>query len=523
MKQKPNVLHLFVDQQRFDTIHALGNPVIRTPNLDRLVRSGIAFTDAYTPSPVCIAARCSMIHGQYPVHTGCCDNMAMPEDNRDTLMTALTRSGYRTHGIGKCHFAPDLYALRGFQTREIQEEGGFSALDRHPYLSYLYERGYHHLLEPHGIRGEMYYVPQPSQLPARDHPTQWIGDRSVRFIHEQADQNEPWYLFSSFIHPHPPFAPPNPWHKLYRPDQMPLPNLPDDFESLQTLVNRCQNRYKYRDNAFDLNLVRSIKAYYYACISFVDYQIGRILDELDRSGQTDRTLIIFTADHGEHLGDYQCFGKRSMHDSCSRIPLILSMPGLFAGGRVCHETASLIDLAPTILSVAGASIDTHPLDGVDLAQLAAGQSKRESVFSHNYFDGSAFLESDADFSSYIADRDNRFAVFSAYLAVNQNWKYIYSAPDNRAFLFDRKTDPKETRDFSCNPFLSDVRQQMNAQLVAYVKQNPSDRAVENDDFRAFRLPPFVRNPDAGHLIQDSYTPWSSALIPGYSDQMARGC
>lgn len=519
MNHKPNILHLFVDQQRFDTIRSLGNPVIKTPNLDRLVRSGIAFTSAYTPSPVCIAARCSMIYGQYPVHTGCSDNIPMPEDGRDTFMSVLTRSGYRTHGIGKCHFSPDLYAMRGFQTREIQEEGGGTSLERQHYLRYLHEQGYHHLLEPNGIRGEMYYIPQPSQLPARDHPSQWIGDRSVRFIREQAGQRDPWYLFASFIHPHPPFAPPNPWHKLYRPDRMPLPNLPDDFESLQTLVNRCQNRYKYRDNGFDLNLIRAIKAYYYACISFVDHQIGQILDELDRTGQTDQTLIIFTADHGEHLGDYRCFGKRSMHDSCARIPLILSLPGLFDGSRICDEPASLVDIAPTILSLANASFDTHHPDGVDLAQLAAGTITQDAVFSHNFFDGSTFLERDADFASFISDRDNRFAVFSSYMAVNHDWKYVYSAPDSRGFLFDRQTDPRETRNVAGNPFLSGIRQHMNAVLVDYVKQGQPSCAIENDEFRSFRLPPFVRDPDAGHLIQDGYTPWSLAAIPGYTDDV----
>ena len=186
----------------------------------------------------------------------------------------------------------------------------------------------------------MYYIPQPSPLAPEDHPPQWIGDRSVDFITRQAGHPDPWYLFASFIHPHPPFAPPNPWHKLYRPDQMPLPNRPDAFETLQTLVNRCQNRYKYRDNGFDLNLVRAIKAYYYACISVVDFQVGRLLDALEQTGQIDQTLIGFTADHGEHLGDYQCFGKRSMHDSCARIPLIVAQPGRFAAGQVCDEPVS---------------------------------------------------------------------------------------------------------------------------------------------------------------------------------------
>ena len=312
---QPNILHLFTDMQRFDTIAALGNNVIKTPNLDRLCRKGVAFTNAYSPSPVCVSARCSMITGQYPHNTGCYENGHMPTDGRQSFMAALNENGYRTHGIGKCHFTPDKFALRGFETREVQEECGESSKDqdKHHYIKYLNEKGYGHICEEHGIRGEMYYTPQPSQIPAEDHPTQWIGDRSINFLKEQ--QEGPWYLYASFIHPHPPFTPPNPWHKLYRPSMMPLPEVPDDWENLLTYVNKVQNRYKYADQGMSNHQMRLIKAYYYACISFVDYQIGRILDTLESTGQLDNTLILFSSDHGEHLGDRNSLGKRSMHDS----------------------------------------------------------------------------------------------------------------------------------------------------------------------------------------------------------------
>jgi arylsulfatase A-like enzyme len=412
---------------------------------------------------------------------------------------------------------PDLFALRGFQTREIQEEGSGASLDRLPYLRHLHEQGYRHLLEPNGIRGEMYYVPQPSQLPARDHPSQWIGDRSVRFISEQAGQEDPWYLFSSFIHPHPPFAPPNPWHKLYRPDRMALPNIPENWEALLTFVNRCQNRYKYRDNGYDRNLVRAIKAYYYACISFVDYQVGRILDALEQTGQLDRTLIVFTADHGEHLGDYRCFGKRSMHDSCARIPLILSLPGRFSGGLRCDEAASLVDLAPTLLAAADAEIRTHAADGVDLARLQRGAVRRPFVFAELSFPGNRFLDRDQTFETLIADQETRLAVFSTYMAANRDWKYFYSAPDNRAFLFDKQADPGETRNVLDNPFTQEARQTVHHALLDHLRQCGATRGLRDDDFIPFAVPPFVSDPDAGHLIQDYYTPWTDAAIPGYTD------
>ncbi|WP_143160475.1 sulfatase family protein [Clostridium grantii] len=514
---KPNILHIFVDQQRFDTIGALNNPIIKTPNINRLVKTGVAFTNAYAPSPVCVAARCSMIHGQYPANTGCFENDLMPLDNRQTLMDVLTKGGYRTHGIGKCHFTPDALALKGFQTREVQEELGVESVENYPYMEYLQEKGYKHLCEPNGVRGEMYYIPQPSQLPPEDHPSQWIGDRTVDFIKENGDNNEPWYLFSSFIHPHPPFAPPNPWHKLYRPSQMPLPNIPDEFESLHTFVNKCQNRYKYRDNGFDKNLIRTMKAYYYACISFVDYQIGRILDELEKTGNKNNTMIIFTADHGEHLGDYRCVGKRSMHDSCARIPLIIKQPGKFDGGVICEEAASLVDLAPTILGAAELKMETHNMDGVDLYSLIKGDITRKYVFGQLNYNGMDFIDADADFENYVTNKECKRAAFSTYMAANSDWKYFYSAPDNREFLFNKKYDPKETRNVVSNPFYKEELKNIKSSLINHLKECGETFGIEGSDWKAHKLPPFTKDPDRGLLIQDGYTPWVDTYIPGYTD------
>lgn len=514
MSQKPNILHFFVDQQRFDTIRALGNPVIKTPNLDRLCIDGIAFTNAYSPSPVCIAARCSMIYGQYPMNTGCYENTIMPTDSRQSFMDALTAAGYRTHGIGKCHYTPDSYALRGFQSRERQEEGGARNLEGNPYLKAIYDAGYKHICEAFGIRGEMYYIPQPSQLPPELHPTQWIGDRSINFIKNNTTQ--PWYLFSSFIHPHPPFTPPNPWHKLYRAPLMPLPNVPPDVESLQTYVNRCQNRYKYRDHGLDSNLLRCIKAYYYACISFIDFQIGRILDALESTGQLDNTLILFTGDHGEHLGDYNCFGKRSMHDSCARIPFILSMPGRFEGGMTCDAPISLVDVAPTLLSVAGTSINTHETDGVDVFDILTKSLDRQIVFSqHSYAHGNPVDSSIPQ--EYRDDPELWRAAMSQYMAVSREWKYFYSAPDNQEFLFDKIHDPHETRNKSGIVFCQKALADMRNSLFEHLKKGGETRGIDGDHWRKFPKPELPSDPDAGLLIQDGYTPWTDISIPGYSD------
>jgi arylsulfatase A-like enzyme len=430
------------------------------------------------------------MYGQYPSNSGCYENgFPMPTDGRPSFADALTAAGYRTHAVGKCHFTPDSLAGRGFQTRDTQGEIVRSP-EKDDYLKHLHAAGFGHVCDPHGARGELYYVPQIAQMPAELHP--WIGERTVSFVEEHAGASHPWLCFSSYIHPHPPFAPPNPWHKLYRSALMSLPNVPADAASLHTYINRRQNRYKYRDQGLDRNLVRSMKAHYYAAISFVDFQIGRTLEALERTGQLDNTLILFTSDHGELLGDYNCFGKRSMHDAASRIPLLARLPGRFEGGQICPRPASLVDVAPTILRAAGAEMPADQLDGVDLADLGGAACERACVFSQH-----------------------AHAEKATYMAVGDRWKYFYSAPDDREFLFDRVADPAETRNRVGLQFCSAGRDEMKQALVDFLRATGEDAALDGDDWRKYPYLDVATDPDDGLLIQDH--PWADTSIPGYTD------
>ena len=489
---RPNILFIFTDQQRGDTIHAGGNPVIKTPHLDRLVREGTLFTSAYTPSPVCVPARCSLIHGQYPHKTGCADNgHRMPED-RPTFMHALTEAGYRTHGVGKMHFNPDPQALRGFQTREHQAELR-GRVEDDDYLTFLHANGYEHVYDPFGQRGEMYYIPQPAQMPARFHGTNWVGDRAVHFIHE-ADASRPFFLWASFIHPHPPFSPPTPWNKLYRGSLMPLPKRPEQSEALHTYINRVQNRYKYRDNGIDNNLLRVMKAYYYACISFVDFQVGRMLKALEDTGRLDDTLILYTSDHGEFLGDYNCFGKRSMLDVAARIPMIARYPERFAPGQICDTPTSLVDVMPTLLTTAGVDTTVYDLDGLDLADLAASPDRDRTVYSQYQRDA-----------------------LGIYMATNRRWKYFYSTPDRREFLFDRIHDPDEMRSRAGLSLCQDDLEEMRTHLFEFYRSEDFVAPIEGEDWKRFPQPSLSTDPDARLLIQDPAWAKPYQAIPGYTD------
>lgn len=412
----PNVLIIFADQLRADALGCYGNPIVQTPTLDALGAAGTVFDSAYTPSPVCVPARSAFITGFEPQNGDCFDN-EMPMSQASTFMDDLSSAGYRTHGVGKMHFTPDTAALRGFQTRDTGEE--FGSVDSDDYLRHVQNKGFDFVEHPHGLRDEMYYVPQLSPVPEQLHHSHWVADKSIDFIRSRAD-DQPFLLWSSFIAPHPPFAPPSPWHRRFEPSVMPDPFVPLGTDSLLTVYNRLQNRYKYRDGGWDRRLEQLRKAYYFASVSYLDSQVARIIDALDASGQRENTVVIVTADHGEFLGDYGSYGKRSFLDVAARIPLIIAGPGFDAERR--PEPVSLIDIRPTLLGLSGAVGDGR--DGLTL---------HRSIHDRPVF--GQFQEGE----------------IGLFAVITREWKYIWSAFDRTEYLLDRLHDPQETSNVAYNP------------------------------------------------------------------------
>jgi len=205
-----------------------------------------------------------------------------------------------------------------------------------------------------------------------------------------------------------------------------------------------------------------MKAYYYASISFVDYQVGRMLETLEKTGQLDNTLVLFTADHGEYLGDFNCFGKRSMHDVSARVPLICRLPGRFEGGARVDEPANLVDLAPTFLALADAKMQSHDPEGVDLAELANGTAQRDTVFSQ-------YGRAD----------------HAIYMAVCNRWKYFYSAADRKEFLFDRLEDPQELRNRASLVQCQDAKTEMRQRLMNHLRQCGDTSGLDGEKWKLF--------------------------------------
>lgn len=414
-----HIVILFTDQQRWDTIAALGHTGIQTPNLDALSREAQVFDSCFTPSPVCVPARLSLFSGQYPAKTGCNNNNTDSVYEGTGFYSRLTELGYQSCAVGKMHYLWAPYSPLGFEKRFTQEELPGEEDD---YARYIRER-YPWVYDLHGMRSEMYYMPQISQLPPKDHPTAWVGDKSVEFI-ESADSERPLFLFASFIHPHPPYCPPAPWHKLHRDDPEP-PYIPESLPGFAELIGeRCSCKRLMMSQQDVLRM----KNYYYSCVSFVDYQVGRIVDALKRRGIYNDTLILFASDHGDMMGDYGAVGKRTMVDPSSRIPFMIRYPGV--GGSVRHEPCSLVDVAPTLLGYAGAEYALDEFDGVDLF----GGSKRKYVFSqHDCGERGTYM---------VTDGERKLV----YRAANDRYYYFDALPEERDVYSERQYECVEMRE-----------------------------------------------------------------------------
>ncbi|MBQ4563555.1 MAG: sulfatase-like hydrolase/transferase [Lachnospiraceae bacterium] len=445
-----HVLLMFTDQQRYDTIAAHGNPAIQTPNLDALARDSVVFNHCITPSPVCIPARLSLFTGQFCARTGCNTNQTSyaKEDFRykgEGFYDCVTKSGYQSCVIGKVHHVLDPYGLMGFEKRISQEEVPHPADD----YTHFIEEKYPYLYDYHGMRSEMYYVPQISPLPAEDHPTQWIGDKSVEYI-ENCDPEKPMFLMSSFIHPHPPFCPPAPWNKLYREDPpAPYAPKPEDLADYydDVLGDRCSCR---RLMISEQDMLRQ-KNYYYACVSFVDYQVGRIIKALKDKGMYEDTLIIYTSDHGDMMGDYSCTGKRTMVDSACHVPFIMHYPG--EQPQVREDVCSLVDVAPTVLSYAGIDYDPAEYDGVNLF----GGEKHTEVYSQ-YGCG-----------------DN-----GVYMVTDGKDKLVLTKSSGRYFHFETPADNNDIyRHFDLtNPKVQELKAKLDAHVASDVNTYETSEAGE---------------------------------------------
>lgn len=438
---------LMTDQQRYDSLSSSGNNTVHTPNIDRIAERGVSFERAYANCPECVPARHEVISGRNALRTGVLSNAGGDFDaNTPTLMSILAENGYFTQGIGKTHFVP-FHSKFGFHDVKFSEELGSPEDD--DYMKYLMKEGYlDHVYEPKGMRSQLYYVPQVSQLPKEKHCTHWVADESIRFLNDRAKKkDEPFYLFASFIQPHPPFDPPTPYQYKYLPNDMkePIMGEQDTYENynhFQISQNLCKCMVK------DPYYIKTMRSFYHACVSFIDDMVGRMLEELERLNMLEDTIIMFTSDHGDFMGDHGCYGKRSWYDGPARIPYIYSYPKALPQGKRNSSLAGHRDIMPTLLSLAGIEYNGIS-DGKDLSK--------------------TMIENEKSYDKLFGILDyNRKR--SAHAVITDEWKYMYSTVDQKKHLIHYSEDHNELVNHAFDETYEDVIKEMEDSLKEEYKR-----------------------------------------------------
>lgn len=349
---KPDILLVVTDQFNPRCMGCAGDPVIQTPNLDRIARDGAYFSNCYTNSPVCMPARICLATGQYPHETGWWMNFVdkFPAE-RITLYDDLRRAGYFTSKTGKFHyftntdledFRDQAAYYREMGLRRADELPGWFASPFHisAYSDYLVRRG---LLDVHlddaiarFLAGQC--VAKPSPLDVQDHLDSFVARRAIEFL-QKFPTDKPFFHVVSFPGPHTPVDAIGPYAEMYDPATIPMPpNIPHSG-------NEAGHRYNEQQ-------IREIRAFYYAKISLIDYWIGEILQTLKRRGTLDQTLIIFTADHGDMMGAHGRFGKVVFFEESVRIPLLARWPKRIPAGLRTPVLTDLLDVYATVVDAA---------------------------------------------------------------------------------------------------------------------------------------------------------------------------
>ncbi|MCY3867178.1 MAG: sulfatase-like hydrolase/transferase [Chloroflexi bacterium] len=461
MPSRPNILWYCTDQQRFDTIAALGNAHINTPNLDRFVEESAVFTHAYCQSPICTPSRSSFLTGMYPSAVGVNGNgfRSFPRHFEDRLISkALRDAGYDCGLIGKLHLASAFLRREervndGYDTFQYSHDHKGGNERGNEYVEWIKGQGIDHntVLRPRGIAslddyrnshehigfgGFMEPTAEADNVPPHLHQTHWCTEKAIEFISRSREPEMPWLLSVNPFDPHPPFDAPYEYYRRYNPESLPGAHFADgDLEHQRRLESAnidFQNRARHPDELRH----KHIQASYYAMIEFLDHEFGRLLTFLDESGQRENTIIIFMSDHGEMLGDHGLALKGCrFYEGLARVPLMISWLGRIQP-RIHDDLVELVDIAPTLYELVGMEVPPW-VQGRSLASWICGGElhapHREFVRAEHY---AATNLADGTHATMYRDR---------------RWKLVVYHQKKLCELFDLENDPWEHKDLSQDP------------------------------------------------------------------------
>lgn len=509
-----NVLFIMCDQLRADYLGCAGHPTIRTPNIDALAAKGVRFERCYVQSPICGPSRMSTYTSRYVRSHGADYNNVPLRVGEWTMGDHLQTFGGRAVLCGKTHMRADIEGMArlGIDPASAKgkhiAEGGFEVWDRldglHPpgirmpshYNDYLKKNGFDGISPwqdwaasvvdtdgaiKNGWLNENCHL--PARIPEEHSETAYSTNRAIEFMDQAGDA--PWCLHLSYIKPHWPIVAPAPYHNMYSAADV-IPPVRSEAErekahpvhAINTEV-RYSTAYKREDHR------AQVIATYMGLITQIDDHIGRLMAWMEKSGKLDDTLIIFTSDHGDYLGDHWMGEKLFFHDASVKVPLIVIDPSAEADanrGSVDARLTEAIDLVPTIVDFMGGEMQSHILEGRSLMPLLHGQDVdwRDCAFS------------EADYSRTAARTKlgQPMSNCRMVMAFDGRWKYVY-CPGQRPILFDLDTDPQELNDLGTDPAFEAQRARMQARVMEWA-YGTSARITQTGAFIEERKPEIRR-------------------------------
>ena len=446
-EKRPNVLLICADRWSGLFTRSAGHPVAMTPTIDQLARNGVEFDRAYSACPICIPARRSLMTGLSPRNHGdrvFNETMEMPDPEKvPTLPGLFRKAGYQAHAVGKLHVYPQRDRI-GFDEVILNEEGRHHLDDGRAddWELHLADQGYPGREYASGLSNND-YLTRSWHLPERCHPTNWAAEQMCRTIRRR-DPRKPGFWYLSFVGPHPPLWPPAAYLDLYgnlEPDPAVHGDWSRSFEDLPWSVKPYMDQFCVRTaTPGEIDLA---KRGFYATLTHIDHQIRMVLGTLREEGLSEETIVAFTADHGDMLGDHQMWSLGVMYEKSARVPLII-VPAAgderFPPGSRDHRLAELRDLMPTLLDLCGLE-PPAVLDGVSLA----GGDDRDHLYG-----------------------EYREGPMATRMIRDRRYKLIYYPVGNVFQLFDLEQDPLEQTNLAGQASLREVQDRLARLLVDHL-------------------------------------------------------
>jgi choline-sulfatase len=487
-----NVLFIMSDEHSRRVAGCYGNPVIRTPHIDRLAEEGTLFTDAYANCPICVPSRASFATGRYVHQIGFWDN-GMPYDGSvPGWGHHLIQAGHEVVSIGKLHYRssddPNGFSEEILPLHVLAGRGDVQGMLRRPPP----RRGSTRLLAADAGAGESTYLAYDRQI--RDAAIRWL-ERAAK-----APPAKPWVLFASFVCPHFPLIAPPEFFRLYPLDEVPLPRLraPEEFPD-HPVLRKLREVQDYQDHFRDEAQMRTAIAAYYGMVSFLDDNIGRVLAALEASGLAGDTLVVYTSDHGDNLGTRTFWGKSNMYEESVGVPLVLRGTGVPAGQRI-GAPVSLVDGYQTLIEAAGERLsetELAELPGHSLLRIAGGERPERTVLSEYHAVAS---------------------ITGVFMIRVDRYKYVHYE-GYRPQLYDLASDPYETTDLAPEPAHAETLARCDAALRALL--DPAAVTARAFADQEARIAAFGGREQVLRLGNYPYTP-APGEDPRFTDDLALG-